>query len=123
MSLLGIFGRRVEGARDAAELNGLVAAIDRAQAVIEFGLDGSILHANQNFLNVMGYALEEIRGQHHRMFVDPAQRDTPDYRAFWERLSRGEFNTPDSSGASARAAVRSGYRPRTTPSFVLMAAS
>ena len=76
-----------------ADLEGQRAAIDKAQAVIEFDLSGKILHANENFLNVLGYSLAEIVGQHHRMFVDPAERETPAYRSFWERLGRGEYDT------------------------------
>ena len=71
---------------------GQLAAIDKAQAVIEFGLDGRVLHANANFLAALGYTLEEIRGQHHAMFVEPAYRQSPEYRAFWEKLSRGEYD-------------------------------
>jgi methyl-accepting chemotaxis protein len=67
------------------------AAIDRSQAVIEFKLDGTIVAANENFLEAMGYRLDEIRGKHHSMFVDPAYRDSKDYREFWARLNRGEF--------------------------------
>ena len=70
---------------------GLIAALDRSQATIEFALDGRILDANKNFLDVMGYTLDEIRGQHHSMFVDREYAKTPEYRAFWERLNRGEF--------------------------------
>ncbi|MCB1955499.1 MAG: PAS domain S-box protein [Rhodocyclaceae bacterium] len=72
--------------------SGQLSAIDRAQAVIEFGLDGMVIRANDNFLNVLGYRMEEIRGKHHSMFVDPAERNTSDYRAFWEKLGRGEFD-------------------------------
>ncbi|MBN9443418.1 methyl-accepting chemotaxis protein [Bosea sp. (in: a-proteobacteria)] len=75
-----------------ADLEGQRAAIDKAQAVIEFGLDGKILHANENFLAVLGYSLPEIVGQHHRMFVDPAERESSAYKAFWERLGRGEYD-------------------------------
>ena len=75
-----------------ANFEGQLAAIGKAQAVIEFGLDGKILTANENFLNAMGYTLEEIRGQHHSMFVDPAYRLSPEYRMFWEKLGRGEFD-------------------------------
>jgi methyl-accepting chemotaxis protein len=74
------------------EIKGKVAAIDKAQAVIEFSMDGIVLDANDNFLNALGYSLEEIRGQHHRMFVDPATAAGPEYRAFWEKLARGEFD-------------------------------
>jgi methyl-accepting chemotaxis protein len=67
------------------------AAIDRSQAVIEFKLDGTIVTANANFLSAMGYPLDEIKGRHHSMFVDPAERETAGYREFWARLNRGEF--------------------------------
>jgi methyl-accepting chemotaxis protein len=59
--------------------------------VIEFNLDGTIVTANQNFLNAMGYSLAEIAGKHHRMFVEPAERDSPAYREFWAGLNRGMF--------------------------------
>ena len=71
---------------------GQLSAIDKAQAVIEFNLDGRVLQANANFLGALGYALEEIRGQHHSMFVDPMERQAPEYRAFWEKLGRGEYD-------------------------------
>jgi methyl-accepting chemotaxis protein len=67
------------------------AAINKSQAVIEFNLDGTIITANQNFLATLGYSLEEIKGKHHSMFVDPANRDGGEYREFWASLNRGEF--------------------------------
>jgi len=67
------------------------AAIDRSQAVIEFKLDGTIVTANRNFLDAMGYSLAEIEGKHHSMFMSPAERDSADYREFWKGLNRGEF--------------------------------
>lgn len=70
---------------------GQIEAISRSQAVIEFELDGTIRTANENFLKVMGYSLEEIRGQHHRMFVDPAYAKSADYAEFWRALGCGEF--------------------------------
>jgi PAS domain S-box-containing protein len=81
--------RRLEEAELGAE--GLVKAISRAQAVIEFKPDGTILTANENFLNAMGYTLNEVVGQHHSMFAPPDYARSPEYRAFWERLNRGEF--------------------------------
>ncbi len=75
-----------------ANFEGQIAAINRAQAVIEFGLDGKVLTANDNLLKTLGYTLDEIRGQHHSMFVDPAYRQSPEYRAFWDRLGRGEYD-------------------------------
>ncbi len=74
-----------------ADLLGKVEAISRSQAVIEFNLDGTIITANENFLNVMGYRLEEVKGRHHSMFVEPAYKESAEYRQFWERLNRGEY--------------------------------
>jgi methyl-accepting chemotaxis protein len=75
-----------------ADYEGQIAAINRAQAVIEFKLDGTVLKANDNFLKTLGYTLEEIQGQHHGMFVDPEYRNSAEYKKFWERLGRGEFD-------------------------------
>jgi methyl-accepting chemotaxis protein len=75
-----------------ANFEGRNQAVDRVQAVIEFDLHGKVLSANENFLAVMGYTHDEVRGQHHRMFCDPAFIHSPEYLAFWERLGRGEFN-------------------------------
>jgi methyl-accepting chemotaxis protein len=74
------------------DMKGKLAAIDKAQAVIEFSLDGRILTANDNFLSTLGYTLDEIKGQHHSMFVAPSHRDTLEYRLFWEKLGRGEYD-------------------------------
>ena len=76
-----------------ADLEGQVAAICKSQAVIVFALDGTILSANENFLRTMGYALEEIAGRHHSMFADPAYVASADYREFWAKLNRGEFQS------------------------------
>lgn len=78
--------------RQTADFEGRIDAIDKVMAVIEFSLDGTVLDANANFLEVMGYRLDEIRGQHHRLFVEPAQRQSAEYRVFWEKLGRGEFD-------------------------------
>ncbi len=75
----------------AAENQGRLDAISRAQAMIEFTLDGKIVTANPNFLNLFGYRLEEIQGQRHRMFVDPAYASSPEYQKFWAKLKSGEF--------------------------------
>ncbi len=69
----------------------ILAALDRSQAIIEFKLDGTILTANENFLKAMGYTLEEIKGRHHSMFVEPGYRDSAEYRQFWQKLGRGEY--------------------------------
>jgi methyl-accepting chemotaxis protein len=74
-----------------ADLLGKVDAINHSQAVIEFELDGTIITANENFLKTMGYGLDEIKGQHHRIFVSREERESAEYRMFWDRLARGEF--------------------------------
>ncbi|WP_340115369.1 PAS domain-containing methyl-accepting chemotaxis protein [Pelagibius sp. 7325] len=74
-----------------ADLQGKVEAIGRSQAVIEFQLDGTIITANENFLKTLGYTLEEIKGKHHRLFVEPAYRESAEYKEFWAKLGRGEF--------------------------------
>jgi methyl-accepting chemotaxis protein len=75
-----------------ADYEGQIAAIGKAQAVIEFSLDGKIQNANENFLKTLGYALDEIKGQHHSMFVEAGHRQSAEYRAFWEKLGRGEYD-------------------------------
>jgi len=74
-----------------AELTSMLAAIDKTQARIEFELDGTIITANDNFLGAVGYSLDEVRGQHHRIFVDPTYGVSAEYREFWASLNRGEF--------------------------------
>jgi methyl-accepting chemotaxis protein len=81
-----MFGRKA-GADAQARLD----ALSRSQAVIEFALDGTVVAANQNFLDVLGYKLEEIKGKHHSMFVPAEQRESPEYREFWAALKRGQF--------------------------------
>ena len=76
----------------AADFAGQLAAINKSQAVIEFDLEGRILAANENFLAAMGYALDEVRGQHHAMFAEPDYRQSAEYRAFWAKLGRGEYD-------------------------------
>lgn len=77
------------------DVSAKLTAIERSQAVIEFAMDGTILHANKNFLNVVGYSLAEVRGQHHRMFVDPDQQASAEYQEFWARLRRGEYQVAE----------------------------
>ncbi len=69
----------------------IVGAISKSQAIIEFTMDGTIVTANENFLKALNYTLDEIKGRHHSMFVEPAYKDSPEYREFWEKLRRGEF--------------------------------
>jgi methyl-accepting chemotaxis protein len=77
--------------RANTEIEAKLAALHRSNAVIEFNLDGTILTANENFLQATGYTLPEIQGKHHSLFVDPSLRDSHDYAAFWQRLKAGEY--------------------------------
>jgi len=79
--------------RHSLEAEAKIKAIGLSLAVIEFNMDGTIITANENFLGTMGYSLAEIQGQHHRMFAEPAYRDSVDYKQFWEKLNRGEYHT------------------------------
>lgn len=69
----------------------LLSAINRSMAVIEFDMKGHVTNANQNFLNLMGYTLEEVKGQHHKIFCEPDYVKTAQYAAFWEKLNEGRF--------------------------------
>jgi methyl-accepting chemotaxis protein len=75
-----------------AEFEGQLAAIGKSMAIIEFSVDGKILTANNNFLQTLGYSLDEIKGQHHGMFVEAGYRQSTEYRIFWEKLGRGEYD-------------------------------
>lgn len=86
-------GSMVEWIDGMAE--GIVGAVNRTQAMIEFELDGTITKANDNFLKVMGYTMEEIKGKHHRIFCDKDYAASADYKTFWEALGRGESQQND----------------------------
>ena len=96
-----------------SDVEGQLAAIGKSQAVIEFNLDGTVITANDNFLQAMGYSLAEIKGRHHRMFVEPALAASDDYRNFWLRLGNGEYQAAEYKriGKGER---RFGFRLRTT---------
>jgi methyl-accepting chemotaxis protein len=98
-----------------ADRAGQIAAIRKSQAVIAFTLDGTILDANDNFLAAVGYALDEVKGKHHSMFVEPAYRTSAEYAEFWKTLQRGEYQAGQYK-RFARAAARSGSRQATTRS-------
>ena len=84
---------RIDGDDDLEGLKATRAALDKVQAVIEFDMDGIILEANENFLTVLGYSIEEIRGKHHRMFVEEKYAESKEYTSFWAALNRGVFET------------------------------
>ena len=86
-----ITAQKIQSMEDA----GKIAAMSRAQAVIEFNMDGTIVTANENFLGAMGYSLAEIQGKHHSMFVVPDDRDSAAYREFWAKLNRGQFDAAE----------------------------
>ncbi|ABD08187.1 methyl-accepting chemotaxis sensory transducer with Pas/Pac sensor [Rhodopseudomonas palustris HaA2] len=78
-----------------ADLAGQIEAIGKSQAVIEFNMDGTIINANDNFLNALGYTLAEIKGKHHSLFVDPHEREGAAYREFWASLGRGQYQAAE----------------------------
>ena len=86
-----ITAQKIQSMEDA----GKIAAISRAQAVIEFNMDGTIVTANENFLGAVGYSLDEIKGKHHSLFVVPEERDSAAYREFWARLNRGQYEAAE----------------------------
>jgi len=76
----------------SSDARAVLAAMSKSQAIIEFDLTGKILSANPNFCAALGYELSEIVGQHHRMFVDPAEASSAEYRQFWSDLAAGKFD-------------------------------
>ena len=86
-----ISNKEPNGYDELTDLKGQIDAIYRTQAVIEFELDGTIISANQNFLDVVGYTLDEIKGKHHRMFVAPEYASSQEYHDFWNSLNNGQF--------------------------------
>ncbi|MFC4927365.1 methyl-accepting chemotaxis protein [Delftia deserti] len=81
-----------EQQRRNADAEGQLAAISKVQAIIEFDLQGNILHANRLFLQAMGYTLDEVVGRHHSMFVQPHERHSPEYAQFWRKLAGGQHD-------------------------------
>lgn len=101
-----------------ADYEGQLRAINQSQAVIEFDMDGTIRHANINFLNTLGYSLEDIQGQHHRMFVEYEYSQSNEYREFWAALGRGEYQAGeymrrDKNGKTVW--IQASYNPITDP--------
>src|SRR6185436_13494065 len=112
--LKGIFMPLWKTSSAARDALAQAAAISRSQAVIEFKMDGTIITANKNFLDAMGYRLDEIQGKHHSMFVAPAERESAGYREFWAKLGRGEFQSAEYKrfGKGAREVwIQASYNP------------
>ncbi len=78
---------------EASTYKAIINAIDKSQGTIEFNMDGTIITSNANFLNVLGYTLAEVKGKHHRMFCEESYAKSPEYKQFWEKLNRGEFDS------------------------------
>ncbi len=97
--ILGIDGRPVRVVKFASDISmqklkdAELEALSRTQAVIEFSLDGNILKANKNFLDALGYRMDEIKGKHHAMFCEHSYTSSPEYKNFWAKLNRGEFDS------------------------------
>ena len=78
---------------DQANFEGQMEAVSKAQAVIEFELDGTIITANENFTSTVGYSLDEIKGKHHSIFVEPSYKESFEYKDFWHKLNQGQFDS------------------------------
>jgi methyl-accepting chemotaxis protein len=105
----------------AADVAGRLEAIGKSQAVIEFAMDGTILHANENFLSTLGYRLEDIKGRHHSMFVEADYASSSDYQDFWARLRHGDFEAGEflRVGSGGRAVwIQASYNPILDPNGV-----
>ena len=77
---------------DRLRSTGVLEAIDRSMAVIAFSPDGHVQHANGNFLQCMGYQLDDVLGQHHRMFCTRDYAASPAYASFWDGLRQGRYH-------------------------------
>lgn len=80
--------RTIESSKKHEDLN---QALQRSTAVIEFNLDGTVITANDNFLNAMGYTKNQIVGKHHRIFCEPEEYNSIEYKHFWDQLCKGQF--------------------------------
>lgn len=85
------FGGNKARRASSSDLNAIYQALNMSQAVIQFAPDGSILDANDNFCSAMGYSVGEIRGKHHKIFVDKTETESPEYTAFWNSLRKGQY--------------------------------
>ncbi len=93
MKYLGVRYDITEAETERQNARGVLGAIDESYAYVEFDLGGQVLHANRNFLQLVGYQRDEVVGKHHRMFVEPAMAASPAYSEFWRNLNEG---TPQS---------------------------
>ena len=77
------------------ETESILAAVRKSQGVIEFNMDGSVISANEKFLNIIGYSLSEIQGKHHRIFCEESYSKSEEYKHFWEKLNKGEYEVDE----------------------------
>ena len=101
-----------------ADRKGQVEAIRKSQAVVEFDTDGTVLDANQNFLDVVGYTLKEVVGRHHRMFMPEGDAKKPEYEKFWSELRRGVFHSGEFGRVGKNGAkvwIQASYNPILDP--------
>jgi len=84
-----------EEQQKSERLTQVLDSIHRTQAVIEFEPNGTIIQANENFLQTFGYSLDEVIGRHHRMFVDNVYAKSAEYKQFWPDLQRGQFKSDE----------------------------
>ncbi|AEP08800.1 methyl-accepting chemotaxis protein [Micavibrio aeruginosavorus] len=83
--------------QDSKQMDGVsqIASIHKSMAVIEFNMDGTIITANKNFLDTVGYGLDEVKGHHHRMFMEASEADSAEYRKFWDDLRAGQYQSSE----------------------------
>ena len=97
-----------------AEFEGKINAIDKSQGTIEFGMDGTIITANENFLSILGYSLDEVQGKHHKIFCEESFVNSAQYSEFWEKLNEGKYDAGEYKriGKNGREAyIRASYNP------------
>jgi methyl-accepting chemotaxis protein len=97
-----------------AEFEGKINAIDKSQGTIEFGMDGTIITANENFLSILGYSLDEVQGKHHKIFCEESYVNSAQYSEFWEKLNEGKYDAGEYKriGKNGREAyIRASYNP------------
>ena len=98
-----------------SDAKAILAAINKSLAMIEFDLQGNILDANENFCKTLGYQLSEIKGKHHRIFCDPAYAASPEYKGFWAKLAKGEFDAQEYkriAKSGKEVWIQASYNPR-----------
>jgi methyl-accepting chemotaxis protein len=108
----------LDAAIKAADHQGQIESIGKTQGVIEFEMDGTVRTANDIFLTALGFRLEDVRGKHHSMFVEPKDRESNEYRQFWDKLRRGEHyaGLHKHIGQSGREVwIRARYNPIVDP--------